>query len=73
MTLASPDVVVLRDRLRRASEVRKSPKQQEGLRSTARQAFFRGWLRERELDAGFTWLEESAADAEASLADNEDQ
>lgn len=54
------------------------PKQQEGLRGIdyflgriqkhpAAREFFRSWLHEHGLDAGFTWIEESAEDAEGTL------
>jgi hypothetical protein len=56
------------------------PKQQEGLRgvdyylgriqrSIVGQKFFRDWLHEHGLDAGFAWLEETAENAGAATAD----
>jgi hypothetical protein len=70
--------------LARTVRVWDMPKQQEGLRGVdyflgriqktrVGQDFFRGWLREHGLDSGFSWIEESAEDAEESAAGDQSE
>lgn len=70
------------DDLARTVSVWDMPKQQEGLRGVdyflgriqrhpAAQEFFRNWIHDNGLDAGFTWIETTEAAAEAGVADEQ--
>jgi hypothetical protein len=81
--IESRNITVLTvDDLTRTVSVWDMPKQQEGLRgvdyylgriqrSRVGQKFFRDWLHEHGLDAGFAWIEATEAAAEAAAAEEE--
>lgn len=83
--IESRNITVLTvDGLTKTVSVWDLPKQQEGLRgvdyylgriqrSAAGQRFFRDWLHEHGLDAGFTWIEATEATAKSAIAEDEPQ